>query len=79
MSPSTTATSKAAATSSRSAFAKYAACLRSHGVEGFGGPGSAGSTTASTVAPATLKAAQQACASLRPAGFAAHPSGASAG
>jgi hypothetical protein len=68
--PATTTTvAPAASSGSANGFAAYTQCLRSHGVTSFGGgPGASSSAPGTTVPQATMNAARQACASLRPAG-----------
>jgi hypothetical protein len=68
--PATTAAPAAAGSSgSGNGFAAYTQCLRSHGVTSFGpGAGSSTSTPGTTVSQATMNAARQACANLRPSG-----------
>ncbi len=75
-SPAATGTSPTTAAGTVSGFTAYTQCLRAHGVTSFG-PGSSASTSApgTTVSQATMSAARQACASLRPAGAGAGAGG----
>lgn len=67
--PSSTTPSTAAGANG---FAAYTQCMAAHGVTSLGGRGNASpsstAASATTVDPATMTAARNACASLRPAG-----------